>query len=104
MLPYGPEFIHPIGTLRRHAKYENLPQRSYTTAPALKDAVDEGIGSLVRARPTDDRRRFFQAAFKSLTLDGHGRGRSVMRRLRPRSGVAQIRGPCRRCWGTPPTS
>lgn len=35
----------------------------------------EGISSLVRAMPATDRRRFFQAAFKSVTLDGHGRGK-----------------------------
>lgn len=39
--PYSPELNHPIETLWRHVKFEELPRRSYTTAPALKDAVDE---------------------------------------------------------------
>ncbi len=38
-------------------------------------ARTEGIGRLVQAMPVEARRRFFQAAFASITLDGHGRGR-----------------------------
>jgi hypothetical protein len=34
-----------------------------------------GIGALVLGMPTEDRRRFFRAAFRSITLDGYGRGR-----------------------------
>ena len=41
----------------------------------VRMAHTEGIGALVRAMPVDDRRRFFQAAFKSITLDGFGRGK-----------------------------
>lgn len=41
--PYSPELNHPIETLWRHVKYEDLPHRSYTIAPALKDAVDEAL-------------------------------------------------------------
>ena len=33
-----------------------------------------GIGTLVLQMPTEDKRRFFRAAFKSIGLDGHGRG------------------------------
>lgn len=42
-------------------------------------AHTEGIGTLVRQTPVEDRRRFFQAAFKSVTLDGQGRGRLCTR-------------------------
>lgn len=38
-------------------------------------AHTEGIGALVRQMLVEDRRRFFQAAFKSVTLDGQGRGK-----------------------------
>jgi hypothetical protein len=37
-------------------------------------ARSTGIGTLVLAMPTEDKRKFFRAAFKSITLDGHGRG------------------------------
>lgn len=33
-----------------------------------------GIGTLVLRMPLEDRGKFFRAAFKSITLDGHGRG------------------------------
>jgi hypothetical protein len=33
-----------------------------------------GIGTLVLGMPTEDKRKFFRAAFKSITLDGYGRG------------------------------
>lgn len=39
--PYTPELNHAIETLWRHVKYEDLPQRSFTTAPALKEAVED---------------------------------------------------------------
>jgi hypothetical protein len=34
----------------------------------------EGIGTLVLGMPVEDKRKFFHAAFKTITLDGHGRG------------------------------
>jgi hypothetical protein len=37
-------------------------------------ARTEGIGTLVLGMPIQDKRKFFRAAFKSITLDGHGRG------------------------------
>ncbi|MDQ6670318.1 MAG: recombinase family protein [Chloroflexota bacterium] len=33
-----------------------------------------GIGPLVLGMPVEDKRKFFRAAFKTITLDGHGRG------------------------------
>jgi len=33
-----------------------------------------GIGTLALGMPTEDKRKFFRAAFKSITLDGYGRG------------------------------
>ncbi len=41
----------------------------------VRMAHADGIAPLVREMPPEDRRRFFQAAFKSVTLDGHGRGK-----------------------------
>ena len=37
-------------------------------------ARTEGIGTLVLKMPVEDKRRFFRAAFKTITLDGQGRG------------------------------
>jgi hypothetical protein len=37
-------------------------------------ARTEGIGTLVLKMPVEDKRKFFRAAFKTITLDGHGRG------------------------------
>lgn len=39
--PYSPELNAPIESLWRQVKYQDLPQRSFTTAPALKEAVDD---------------------------------------------------------------
>jgi hypothetical protein len=38
-------------------------------------ARTEGIGTLVLGMPIEDKRKFFRAAFKTITLDGLGRGR-----------------------------
>jgi len=38
-------------------------------------ARTEGIGTLVLGMPVEDKRKFFRAAFKTITLDGLGRGR-----------------------------
>lgn len=38
--PYSPE-LNPIEPLWRQVKYQDLPRRSYTTAPILKAAVDD---------------------------------------------------------------
>jgi hypothetical protein len=40
----------------------------------VRMARAEGIGTLVLGMPVEDKRKFFRAAFKSITLDGHGRG------------------------------
>jgi hypothetical protein len=37
-------------------------------------ARTEGIGRLILSMPVEDKRKFLKAAFKSTTLDGHGRG------------------------------
>ena len=37
-------------------------------------ARTEGIGRLVLGMPVEDKRKFFKAAFRSITLDGYGRG------------------------------
>ena len=37
-------------------------------------ARTEGIGTLVLKMPVEDKRKFFRAAFKTITLDGQGRG------------------------------
>jgi hypothetical protein len=37
-------------------------------------ARTEGIGTLALKMPVDDKRKLFRAAFKSIALDGHGRG------------------------------
>jgi hypothetical protein len=37
-------------------------------------ARTESIGRLVLSMPVEDKRKFFKAAFKSITLDGYGRG------------------------------
>ena len=37
-------------------------------------ARTEGIVRLVLGMPVEDKRKFFRAAFKTITLDGHGRG------------------------------
>ena len=37
-------------------------------------ARTEGIGRLVLGMPVEDKRKFFKAAFKSITLDGYGPG------------------------------
>ena len=42
--PYSPELNQPIESRWRHVKDEELPRRSYTTAPALQGAVDERLG------------------------------------------------------------
>ncbi len=40
----------------------------------VRMARTTGIGTLVLGMPTEDKRKFFRAAFKSITLDGYGRG------------------------------
>ena len=36
-------------------------------------AHTEGVGRLILGMPVEDKRKFFKAAFKSITLDGYGR-------------------------------
>jgi hypothetical protein len=40
----------------------------------VRMARTTGIGTLVLGMPTEDKRKLFRAAFKSITLDGYGRG------------------------------
>ena len=52
-------------------------EEAYTPAwrgMAATSALNEGIGTLVLKMPVEDKRKFFRAAFETITLDGQGRG------------------------------
>ena len=60
-----------------YAEIEGLGSEQEARARALQYvqmARTEGIGRLVLGMPVEDKRKFFKAAFKSITLDGYGRG------------------------------
>jgi len=61
-----------------HAEIETLSHEGEARDAALQYvqmARTTGIGALVLGMPTEDKRKYFRAAFKSITLDGCSRGR-----------------------------
>jgi hypothetical protein len=63
--------------LKLYAEIESLGREKEARQRALEYvqmARSTGIGALVLGMPTEDKRKFFRAAFKSITLDGYGRG------------------------------
>lgn len=60
-----------------YAEIEGLGKEQEARQRALQYvqmARTEGIGRLVLGMPVEDKRKFFRAAFKTITLDGYGRG------------------------------
>ena len=49
--PYSPE-LNEIEPLFQHLKHHEMPQRSYTTIDALKDAVDDGLTHMAKKSTT----------------------------------------------------
>jgi hypothetical protein len=63
--------------LEIHSEIEGLSREKEARQRALQYvqmARTEGIGTLVLRMPVEDKRKFFRTAFKSITLDGQGRG------------------------------
>ncbi|MGI9149642.1 MAG: recombinase family protein [Chloroflexota bacterium] len=61
-----------------HDEIERLGTEKEARQRALQYVLmarTEGIGTLVLGMPVEDKRKFFRAAFKTITLDGLGRGR-----------------------------